>query len=173
MAKGLQDIRNTLSKISQGGTLVDMLCEFERTLDNVGIFTYQNWLEGELLSGPEVSKYWFKTSWMFYKENMPDPDGAMRLKKIGCNVWFEEDVLEQPRKILSPEDWEDGTTKKAKIDELPVWIVHIEMPIKYITDGHDEIHRINAEEDDAEPAAPEPAVPDEEESIDDELDKEL
>ena len=142
MAKGLEDIRKTLSRISQGENLLDMLCEMERTMDSLGLFAYQNWLEGELLDGPHVSKYWFKTTWMFKEEQMPDPAGAMRLDKIGCVVRYEKDVLKQPRKILTPADWANPKTKKAKIDDVNVYLVHIDMPIKYIVDGNDEIHGV-------------------------------
>lgn len=142
MPQGLENIRSTLAKISQGDDLLSMLCEFERTLDHTGLFGYANWLDGELIQGPEVSKYWFKTTWMFHKTNMPDPRGGMRLKKLGCRVSFTEDCLEQPRKILEPTDWDNKRTKKAKMDEIPVWLVEIDMPLKYITEGNDEIHQL-------------------------------
>ena len=137
---GLEEIRNTLARISQDETLMDQLCEFERTLDKTGIYAYRNWLSGELLDGPHSERFWFKTSWLYKHSEMPDPDGALRLSKIGCKVWYEQTVLKQPVKVTSPEDWKNQQNKRAKLEDVPAWVVHINMPIKYITSGNDEIH---------------------------------
>lgn len=146
MKYGLEEIRNTLAKISQDDSLLDMLCEFERTLDKTGVYAYQNWLNGELISGPDVERFWFKTAWLYRKDEMPDPDAALRLEKIGCKVWYTDAVLKQPVKISSPASWENQTSKAAKMIDTPVWIVHIHMPIKYITDGNDDIHDLISSE---------------------------
>jgi hypothetical protein len=143
---GLEEIRNTLAKISQDETLMDQLCEFERTLDKTGIYAYQNWLEGELIDGPHSERFWFRTAWLYKHTDMPDPDGALRLSKIGCKVWYEETVLKQPIKVTSPEDWRNNQNKRAKLEDVPAWIVHINMPIKYITSGNDEIHGLVSDE---------------------------
>jgi hypothetical protein len=137
MPQGLEDIRATLAQITRGDDVMDLLTEFERTLDATEIFSYRNWPIGELVKGPDISRYWFTTSWMFPYALMPDPDGALRLEKIGCKVHYMKDTLNQPRRILSPKDWKNPKTKDAKIDELPVWVVTIEMPIKYVTDHLD------------------------------------
>jgi hypothetical protein len=137
MPQGLEDIRATLAQITRGDDVMDLLTEFERTLDATEIFSYRNWPIGELVKGPDVTRYWFTTSWMFPHTLMPDPDGALRLEKIGCRVTYEKDTLNQPRRILSPKDWKNPKTKDAKIDELPVWVVTIAMPIKYVTDHLD------------------------------------
>lgn len=143
--RGLEQIRDTLAKITQGDDLLDMLYEFERTLDSVGLDAYKNWYSGELIEGPKISKYWIECTFMFPQSKMPDPRGAMRLRKIGCNVYFEEDILKQPVKITSPSSWDNALTKKAKLRKVPVWIVRIEMPMKYITDNYDEINSFLAD----------------------------
>jgi hypothetical protein len=140
MVYGLEDVRNTLSKITQNEYLIDMLYEYERTLEEVGIKAYKNWYAGELLDGPHVSKYWMECKFMYPGKLMPDPDGALRLTKIGCKVNFTKDILKKPVKITSPRDWQNNTSKEAKIQEKPVWVVTIKMPLKYITDNLDEIN---------------------------------
>lgn len=137
MPQGLEDIRNTLAQITRGDNVMDLLTEFERTLDATELFSYQNWPCGELVKGPEITRYWFTTSWMFPHKLMPDPRGALRLEKIGCKVKYEQDTLNQPRRVLSPKDWKNTRSKDAKIEELPVWVVTIEMPIKYVTEHLD------------------------------------
>ena len=57
MATNLDAIKGTLVGITKGENVLDMLIEFERTLDNLEIFAYKNWLMGELVSGPDIERY--------------------------------------------------------------------------------------------------------------------
>jgi hypothetical protein len=140
MPQGLENIKKTLARITRGDSVLELLMEFERTIDETGLFYYKNWIAGELVDGPHISKYWFKTSWMYPYKLMPDPDGALRLEKIGCKVHYSKDILNQPRRVLSPKDWSDQKTKAAIIDELPIWIVTIDMPTKYVVGHLDALH---------------------------------
>lgn len=140
MPKGLEDIKATLARITRGDSVLDYLIEFERTLDAAEVFAYKNWLCGELLQGPEMDRYWFTTWWMYPEKLMPDPEAALRLQKIGCKVSYAKDTLLQPRKILTRADWADPKTKKAIIDEMPVWVIKIAMPMKYVIESLDDIH---------------------------------
>lgn len=142
MKKGLEDIKATLARLSSGTELTDLLCELERVMDDVGIFAYKNWESGELVSGPDITKYWFKTTWMYPKENMPDPDGALRLKKVGADVYFEESNFQQPVKVQSPQDWSDSETKRAVMKDIPVWLVHIHLPLEHITDSLEDVESL-------------------------------
>lgn len=149
MSFGLENIKDTLAKITRGENSMSYLYEFERTLEMTGVIHYKNWYKGELVKGPTISKYWVTCSFMYGGELMPDPDAALRLKKIGCIVGFDKKVLKRPIKVLSSDDWEDQTTKKAKIEKVPVWIVTIKMPMKYIKDNYDEVNMfIDGLEDD-------------------------
>jgi hypothetical protein len=148
MIYGLEDVRNTLANITQQEYLIDMLYEYERTLDEVGMKAYKNWYAGELLDGPRVTKYFVTCKFMYPEKLMPDPDGALRLTKLGCEVNFTKDILKKPVKITSPRDWKNNTTKAAKIQEKPVWVVTIAMPIKYITDNFDQINSYTGGDED-------------------------
>ena len=54
MATDLESIKKTLVNISKGNDILDMLIEFERTMDNAEIFAYKNWIMGELVEGPDI-----------------------------------------------------------------------------------------------------------------------
>ena len=131
----LDSIKNTLVGISKGEGILDMLLEFERTLDNAELFAYKNWILGELVEGPNISRYWFKTVWMFPAALMPDPNGGLRLTKIGAKVNFRKGVFKKPVKVKGPQDWVDPETKRAKMAEHDIWLVTIELPLKYINRG--------------------------------------
>lgn len=127
--------RINLAKLHGNVKVLDMLLEFERTLDNCNIYAYQNWDKGELVDGPHISRYWFTTTWMYPYEDMPDPDGGQRLLKYGCKVKFSQDYFKAPKKVTGHKDYENPSTKQAKIEDLPIWLVKITMPRKFIDEA--------------------------------------
>lgn len=172
MATNLEHIKASLTKIAQGEDLFDMLLEFERTLDQTELYAYKNWMLGEIVDGPHVSRYWFKVSLMYPLEKMPDPRGGLRLEKLGCKVRMYKDVFRKPERVINTDDVADKKTKKAKIADIPVWIVEIDMPIKYITSDIDDLENFINDEIDKEtdnlPAQFEsPEAPEEDDSGDD------
>jgi hypothetical protein len=142
MTTDLDTIKQTLVGISKGDTILDTLLEFERTLDNAEIFAYKNWILGELVEGPEIGRYWYKTVWMYPYSMMPDPDAGLRLTKLGAKVNFRKGVFKRPIKVKGPEDWVDPQSKRAKMVDSDVWLVTVELPIKYINRGMQELDDI-------------------------------
>lgn len=135
MTTDLDSIKKSLVAISRGDTLLDTLLEFERTLDNAEVFAYRNWLAGEIVEGPTVGKYWYHIVLMYPLKMMPDPDGGLRLTKLGAKVSFKKGNFKRPTKVKGPEDWVDPSTKRAKMIDSEVWLVTIDMPLKYINRG--------------------------------------
>lgn len=137
MNTDLDAIRKTLVNISRGSNILDTLIEFERTLDKLEIFAYKNWILGELVQGPDIGRYWYKTVWMYPYSMMPDPDAGLRLTKIGAKVSFKKGIFKKPVKVKGPQDWVNPETKRAQIVESDIWLVTIELPIKYINVDYD------------------------------------
>jgi len=80
----LDKIKQTLINISKGDSILDMLLEFERTLDTVEIFAYKNWILGEVVAGPEIGRYWFSVTLMYPHACMPDPNGRSEIDQDWC-----------------------------------------------------------------------------------------
>lgn len=118
--KNVQTIYTTNSSLS---TLKD----FERVIDELDMYVFKNWIDGELASGPFVEKHWVTCSFMWPKNKMPDPDAAKRLLDKGCKVYYEKTSLIRPIKVRSPDDFRPGT-KKGKLEHVPIWVVKIMMP---------------------------------------------
>ena len=136
----LDIIRNVQSLYAVGPTLT-ILKDFERVLDELDVYVFQNWEDGELLSGPVDSRHFVTCSFMWPADKMPDPSGGKRLLDRGCKVTYAKDELLKPREIKSPEDYRPGTTK-GKIDTHDIWVVEIKMPKELIGNfkhGKDEI----------------------------------
>jgi len=136
----LDIIKNVQSLFAVGPTL-GILKDFERVLDELDVYVFENWQEGELLEGPIDSRHFVTCSFMWPAEKMPDPSGGKRLLDKGCKVTYKKDELLKPRQIKSPEDYRPGTTK-GKIDAHDIWVVTIKMPKELIGNfkhGIDEI----------------------------------
>ncbi|NBO29608.1 hypothetical protein EB118_20855 [bacterium] len=127
------DVVKNLKTLSEGDTAFKVLKDFERVIDELDIYVYKNWEDGELVSGPNIHRHDVECKFMWPRNNMPDPEGAKRLYEYGCMVDYEKSNVLIPRKIKDPSDYRPGT-KKGKIDQHPVWIVSIRMPKKLMQD---------------------------------------
>lgn len=124
-----QQIKNLY--MSEGSLLT--LLDFERVLDEFDLYAFKNWCIGELVAGPEVSKYRISCTFMWPKERMPDPRGPLRLLPFDCDVKWRKTMMKIPIKIRNPSDYVNGT-RLAKMVERPIWLVEISMPKNLMSD---------------------------------------
>lgn len=127
------DVIKNIQTLAVNDSAFRILKDFERVLDELDLYVFANWEDGELLSGPEVARYAVTCQFLWPHENMPDPEGAKRLLDYGCKVTYQKNNMLVPRKVKKPEDFRPGT-KKGKIDAHPIWIVTITMPKKLMQD---------------------------------------
>lgn len=119
--------------IYESNNTVRVLKDFERVLDELDMYVYENWENGEIVEGPIDSRHTVKCSFMWPLKEMPNPVAGQRLIDYGCKVTYKKDFLTQPREIKTQDDYRPGT-KKGKIDQHPIWIVEITMPKSLIHD---------------------------------------
>lgn len=129
----IYDLVNNLETVYESDTAFQVLKDFERVLDEVDLYVYKNWEEGELLQGPDIDRHWVTCKFMWPRNKMPDPMGGKRLVEYDCKIGYKKDHVIRPRKIKTPDDVRPGT-KKGKLDRHPVWVVEIQMPKKLIAD---------------------------------------
>lgn len=127
------DIIKNVETIYSTNSSLSTLKDFERVLDELDMYVYKNWEDGELAEGPVVERHWVSATFMWPKNKMPDPMAAKRLVDYGCKVKYEKSMLLEPRKIKDPDDLQPGT-KKGKMDKIPIWLVKITMPKKLVSD---------------------------------------
>ena len=127
------DVIKNLQTLGETNSAFNTLKDFERVIDELDIYVFDNWLEGELIAGPKVGRYTVTCSLMWDIDEMPDPQGGKRLFDYGCQVVYKKEHILIPRKIKTPADFRPGT-KKGKIDAHPVWVVEITMPKKLMQD---------------------------------------
>ena len=133
----IKDIVENSKKIYMSESALETLMDFERVLDELDLYAFKNWKKGKIVEVGRPSKYWIDLTLMYDKSEMPDPEGALRLTNKKCQVKFNEDVFEYPKKITSPEDIEveirrDRVYRKTKTESDPVWLVELRVPRKYL-----------------------------------------
>jgi len=139
----IKEIIDNIEQIYGSNNSLTLLKDFERVVDELDLYVYDNWMDGELAEGPKEDRYFVECTFMWPKENMPEPAGGKRLLEYGCKVSYAETMLKEVRKIKTPDDIRPGT-KKGKIDYKPIWMVKIKMPkrlMKNIDRGYTNLDR--------------------------------
>lgn len=125
------DSYRVLQKLFDRKSLLDLLIQVEKFLDSMNLYAYANWFKGEIVEGPQLSRYWISLGIKYPRSQMPDPDGAKVLSKVGVKVKYHKTVEKVPVTIKEPEDYREGS-RKPKLESVPVWIVRIKVPRKFI-----------------------------------------
>ena len=147
----MADIKDIISNIEQiygSNNSLNLLKDFERVIDELDVYVYDNWIDGELVDGPRESRYYVECTFMWPREQLPEPKGGKRLLEYGCRVQVAESKIAQVRKIKTPDDIRPGT-RKGKIDQEPVWMIKITMPKKLMNDinrGYTELDKNKIED---------------------------
>jgi hypothetical protein len=133
MHHDILDVIRNIQELYENNSGLAVLKDFERVLDEMDMYAYENWEDGELAYGPKVDRHWITAGFMWPREKMPNPTAAKRLTELGCKVLYQETHLLEPRKIKSPDDLRPNS-KKGRIDRKPIWVVEVQMPKKIAFD---------------------------------------
>ena len=105
MATNIRDLLNNTKDIFMTDSAVNTLLDFERVLDELDLYAFENWKAGELVEGPIYEKYFVKCTFMWPYKMMPDPQGGKRLVDYGCEIKYKKDFLHYPAKVKNPDDF--------------------------------------------------------------------
>ena len=84
MATDIKDILQNVKDIYMTDSSLNTLLNFERVIDELGLYAFANWQKGELVAGPVYEKYFVTCTFMWPYKMMPDPSGAERLLNYDC-----------------------------------------------------------------------------------------
>ena len=129
MSKAIHDVIENTKEIFMTDSSLNSLLDFERVLDELDIYVFAHWKDGELVEGPVYEKYFVTCTFMWPYKLMPDPRGGERLLEYDCEIYYSKDTLEYPIKVKNPDDFVPGT-KMPKMKKAPIWLVKIVMPKK-------------------------------------------
>jgi hypothetical protein len=122
------DIVNTLSEYDN---LLDIAIEIEDYFDSLDLYAFENWLDGEIVEGPTVKKYWISITLKYPHKKMPDPEGGLRLIKYGSTVGYERALEEVPTNKQNP-GMELDNEGKPKVKKQKIWLIHVKIPRRLI-----------------------------------------
>lgn len=133
-----QDILDQLEINVNRNSALETLMQVDAVLDSLNIYSYANWMEGEIVDGPHIERYWVTVTIMYPYSKMPDPEAAERILKANGKVFYAKDELISVAKLVTPDDIdpEDDPRRPAQPNvkkiKKPVWLVTLELPRSYI-----------------------------------------
>jgi hypothetical protein len=133
MTTTIQSALENIKDIYMSDSSLSTLLDFERVIDELDVYVFENWKQGELVAGPEYEKYFVTCTFMWPYKKMPDPRGGEQLLNYNCEVLYKKDELEFPVKPKNESDFRPGT-KMPKTKSVPIWLVTITMPKSLMTD---------------------------------------
>lgn len=149
MAANLKDIIENTKAIYMTDSALTTLMDFERVIDELDVYVFENWKKGELVEGPIYEKYFVTCTFMWPYKLMPDPRGGEKLLDYGCEIRYKKDRFITSVDVTSPDDFKAGT-KMPKMKSSPIWLVEIVMPKKLMREIHQGSIELESENIDAE-----------------------
>ena len=143
--------QTVISRLSDNNDLVDIMISIENYLDTNDMYIFKNWIDGEIVSGPYVKKYWVKVTFKWDYDKMPDPEGGMRLIKHGTRIRFRKSFEEVPVEVKSEDDYQTGT-KKPKMKKVKIWLVDMLIPRRFVESISKEVMDLYDEDVDVDTA---------------------
>lgn len=120
-----------VKKLTSKEDLLSTALDIEDYFDNSSLYVFDNWIKGELVDGPIVKKYWIDITLKYPYHDMPDPTGGLRLTQNGTKITYRKAYEKIPKPIKSPSDYEPGT-RKPKMQLVPIWLVNVKIPRRFI-----------------------------------------
>ena len=128
------DPKFVIKRIKENDSLLDILVQIEDFIDSLDLYAYKHWIDGEVVSGPNVARYWISLILKYPYRRMPDPAGAIRLLGRDVRVSYRESTELLPVKTDETGDLADGGQRKQKFSHAPIWLITLEIPRRYIDD---------------------------------------
>ena len=62
------DVIRNIQDLYENNSSLSVLKDFERVLDELDMYVYDNWIDGELAYGPKVDRHWITVGFMWPKK---------------------------------------------------------------------------------------------------------
>ena len=126
------DIKGTVQTLFDDSGMLDILLGIEEYFDNSDLYVFANWIKGEVVEGPIISKYWVEVTLKYNMDEVPDPRGAFLFQNQGTKIYVRRDVEEVPLKYARDQNELDSETMKVNIEEIPVLLVKFIIPRRLV-----------------------------------------
>ena len=146
------DNTQAIQRLYDQNGLLDILLGVEEYFSGMDLYAYKNWIDGELVEGPIVSKYWVEVIFKYTKETFPDPRAMLIFERQGTKVTIKEDWEIKP--IAHPRALSDmqsvvaqrSSVSKPKDIREPILLVKFQIPRRLVNpESFDEFKLMNAD----------------------------
>lgn len=118
--------------------LLDILLGVEEYFDNMDLYAYKNWIYGEIVEGPVVSKYWVEITLKYDHETFPDPTATQIFEQQGTKIFVRPDWEVSP--IAHPRGDQDmqsvlgnaSSMRKPKDERTPIILYKFQIPRRLV-----------------------------------------
>ena len=122
---------DVIKRITDNEDLLSIMIDVENYFDSNNLYAFANWMDGEIVGGPFVKRYWVKVILKYPYDKMPDPDGGLRLLKHGTKIHYDIKYEERPIEVKTPQDYQPGVNK-PKMKKHKVWIITLLIPRRFV-----------------------------------------
>lgn len=118
--------------------LLDILLGVEKYFDDMDLYAYKNWIYGELVEGPIVSKYWCEVTFKYGHDTFPDPIATQMFEKQGTKVFVKKDweigPIAHPRKLgdMQSVAAQGGTVQMPAEERKPIILYKFQIPRRIV-----------------------------------------
>lgn len=130
----MAEYNKLIKRLEDNQTLIDVLIQVEDYFDSLDLYAFDNWIEGEIVEGPFVKKYWVSITLKYFKNQKPSIDGAKRLIKHGCKLSIrkgkEEVSIEPSRDNKLSSFAYSSSPPKMKIEDI--YLIKIDVPKRFV-----------------------------------------
>lgn len=132
--------RNT-RRVNEETSKLDAAMEVAGFLEQVGAFAFDNWVDGELVFGPLIEKYYVTVKLMFPQKLPPNPAVFDRLTNLECIVELEKDTYKRVALVKdntrSSIEMGSGEAFQKQMFTHKVWVLTLKVPQRYLAlDGN-------------------------------------
>ena len=78
----IYDIVKNIEGIYDSNTSFQVLKDFERVLDELDLYVYDNWENGELAEGPKIDRHWVTCSFMWPRNTNARSNGRQAFIRL-------------------------------------------------------------------------------------------
>ncbi len=125
------DVKGNIQKLFDDGGLQDILLSVEEYFDNMDLYVFSGWIDGEVVEGPIVSKYWVEVTLKFDRDKVPDPRGTYLFHNQGTDIQVRKTTELVPREVHTDEDLDPATGKQV-MDEMEVVLIKFKIPRRLV-----------------------------------------
>lgn len=132
------DSSTTIQNLFDQDGLLDILLGIEEYFDNMDLYAYKNWINGEIVEGPIVEKYWVTITLKFDHDTFPDPVATKIFEQQGTKIFVRPDWEISP--ISHPRSNQDmqsllgngSYVRKPKDVKKPIILYKFQIPRRLV-----------------------------------------